>query len=116
VLLVWLLAMIGLLAWLLWWDRADARDHGHVVPPFEAALDRAAARARNGDAESERWLWQVLVEDLSDYRDLRWALERIRERPHARTGPGAPRAAASRRDMARYSASSAMSAPTSPPR
>ncbi|MCA1679447.1 MAG: hypothetical protein LC777_11090 [Actinobacteria bacterium] len=72
--LVWLLAMLGLFGWLLCWDRSERRDHERP-PTRHTDLDVLAARARNGDETCKRYLWETLIDDLTDYRDVRWVLE-----------------------------------------
>lgn len=81
--LVWLLTMTVLLGWLVWWDRSDRRDSEHRPPTRHLDLDVLAARAQDGDEASQRDLWERLIDDLTDYRDLRWALEYRHEHPRA---------------------------------
>lgn len=78
--LVWLLAMLGLFGWLLCWDRSERRDHGRP-PERHADLDVLTARAHSGDEMCKRYLWETLIEDLTNYRDVCWVLEYLHEHP-----------------------------------
>lgn len=73
--LVWLLAMTVLFGWLVWWDRSEGREHEHRPPTRHLELDVVTARAQKGDEACERYLWETLIDDLTDYRDLRAILE-----------------------------------------
>jgi hypothetical protein len=76
---VWLLAMLGLFGWLLFWDRSERRGHKRGPPTRHADLDVLAARAHDGDETCKRYLWETLIDDLTDYRDVRWVLEYLHE-------------------------------------
>jgi hypothetical protein len=80
--LVWLLAMLGLFGSLLCWDRSERR--GHERPPTRHTdLDVLAVRAQNGDEVCERYMWETLIDDLTDYRDIRGVLDYLHEHPRA---------------------------------
>lgn len=87
--LAWLLAMLGLFGWLLWWAHSDGLDQQEPPRGLAAILDEAVARALDGDESCERFLWETLADYLSDYRDMRSILERVREHP-ARERPVDP--------------------------
>jgi hypothetical protein len=79
--LVWLLAIFSVFGWLLWWDRTEERDHERRLLTGPTDLDVLAARAQNGNEACKRVLWETLIADLTDYRDIRWALDRLQEPP-----------------------------------
>ena len=78
---VWLVAMLGVFGALVWWDRRDGRDE--TLPTFVEVVDRAAARALDGDEGSEEFLWDLLIDYLICYRNRRVAMEHVPERARA---------------------------------
>ena len=78
---IWLVAMLGVFGALVWWDRRDGRDE--TRPTFAEMVDRAAARALDGDEASEEFLWDLLIDYLICYRNRREATEHGRERVRA---------------------------------
>ncbi len=85
--LIWPLAMISVFGWLLWWDRTEERDQERRSPPYQTDLDILATRAQNGDEACKRFLWETLIDDLTDYRDVRSLLDYLQERPRAAPPP-----------------------------
>ena len=79
--LLWLLAMISVFGCLLWWDRSEELDHERRSSARHTDLDVLAARAHNGAEMCKRYLWETLIADLTDYRGIRWVLDRLQERP-----------------------------------